>query len=712
LYKRTKRWWDQPEVKVSIVVTCHNLGRYLVDCLNSVKTQSFADWECLIIDDFSDDETAEIGKTWEKNDSRFRYLRTPENLKLPMARNFGFQNSKGEYILPLDADDMLAENALLTLAGELDKDKTIHIAYGHLDKINDNGENRERNDWPMKEFSWYEQIAHLNQMPYSAMIRREVFERTGGYRRRHWRAEDAPLWIKATSYGFRAKKVTQASTIIYRMRSDSKSMGEPGDGDWTSWFPFRLGATTGKEGAKLMRSYRGLSHPHPELVPWGAQGDPPQGMRFWDVQDHTKPLLSFIIPVGPGHEHLLIDALDSVQSQIFQEWECIVVNATGEKWEDGFNSPVAGCPWARVIDAGKKLNPAQARNLGAQFAKAEAVFFLDADDMILPEAIEEMYPLHIGTGGGLVYGDWIRSDSNIDIPLTYYEADEFVCGAVLKRMRHANPCIIPRWAHEKVGGYDEEIPGWEDWDYQIALQSVGVCSYRYAGASIVYRFREGSIREDSFGKKESILPIIREKWKDYYEGKKKMGCGKIPCGKKRSSRVLRGVSDNQLKASRSPDYSGENEEMMLLIYQGPGDKVRLRGRITDEFYRFKSGMPKYVRTPDALMFLQLTRKGKPDFIKVERPTEAVSSDSKKIIENRPMPTIEKPDYPQMPDVPETVVVEEVGKLTISQIKSAMLDVDARTLLSWLEDERAGKNRIGAKEAIENELNLRAEKAIA
>jgi len=190
-----------------------------------------------------------------------------------------------------------------------------------------------------------------------------------------------------------------------------------------------------------------------------------------------------------------------------------------------------------------------------------------------------------------------------------------------------------------------------------------------------------------------------------------MPCGRVPCGKKRRSAVLRGVSNNQLKASRTPDYSGENEEMMLLIYQGPGDKVRLRGRVTDEFYRFKNGQPHYVRTPDALLFLQLTRKGKPDFIKVEQPQEVKAPNSSRIIENQPIPTIEKPDFPQMPDVPETIVIEDIGKLTIAQIKKALLDVGDQTLLSWLEDEREGKNRIGAKEVIENELNLRAEKAL-
>jgi hypothetical protein len=76
------------------------------------------------------------------------------------------------------------------------------------------------------------------------MMRREVLERSGGYRTRDWRAEDASLWTRLTSFGFRAAKVTEESTLIYRFRQDSKSADEARahqdrDGDWTAWYPWR-----------------------------------------------------------------------------------------------------------------------------------------------------------------------------------------------------------------------------------------------------------------------------------------------------------------------------------------------------------------------------------------------------------------------------------------------------------------------------------------
>ena len=167
LYHRTWEWWNAPERKVSIIVTCHNLAQYLDDCLKSVAEQDFDDWECLIIDDDSKDNTAHVAKQWTNIDERFKYIKTPTNLKLPGARNFGFKHSKGKYILPLDADDMLAEHALITLSGALDSDQNIHIAYGHLDTVREDGSGRKKSKgWPFQGYSWYGQMAHLNQLPY------------------------------------------------------------------------------------------------------------------------------------------------------------------------------------------------------------------------------------------------------------------------------------------------------------------------------------------------------------------------------------------------------------------------------------------------------------------------------------------------------------------------------------------------------------------
>jgi len=692
LYHRTWDWWNKPECKVSVIVTCHNLAKYLSDCLKSVAEQDFEDWECIVVDDDSKDDTSNVAKQWENIDDRFRYVKTPENLKLPGARNFGFTHSKGKYIKFLDADDMLAEHALRTLSGALDIDGSIHIAYGHLDTVREDGNNRQRsNGWPFQGFSWYGQMAHLNQLPYSSMMRREVMERSGGYRVRNWRAEDAAFWIHATSFGFRAAKVTQASTLVYRWRTNSKTQHEDGDGDWTAWYPWRLGAETGKQGMKIFNGMVGVAnHPRPDLVPFGAHGPPSK--KFWPVPDHTNPFVSVVIPVGPKHDKYVIDALDSVVAQTFQNWEAIVVNATGKKWPDGFESPVAGAPYAKVIDAGKVLKPAAARNLGAKHARGHAILWLDADDILISGVLEEMMEIYLGTDGGLVYTDWLRGLSSKDEqkPLELYKSPEFECGAIIKTMQHAMMCLVPRSAHEKIGGFDENMPGWEDWDYLIALQSIGVCSYRLERPGFVYRFYAGGVREDNYERREELKAAFYEKWKDYAERKKTMPCGGCP-GKRRVS-----IKKSPVKVS----VEELEEGAVLLEYQGPRTgKVHRRGPVTNAYYIFRHNQPRYVDSRDAEEFLKSLLKDGPEFVRIAKPTEiepAVPANfiqSEVIEAQRPMdlPSME-PSAPEMPG-------------TIKELKSVINAQDKKTIYNWLEQEQnKEKPRKGALKFLKEKLD--------
>jgi glycosyltransferase involved in cell wall biosynthesis len=698
LYKRTMEWWRAPEVKVSIIVTTHNLDRYLGDCLDSITEQEFDDWECIVVDDCSDpgDEAEEIteGHNYIVKGDKFHYVRTPENLKLPGARNFGFQQARGRYILFLDADDMLAENSLLIQVQALDEDANIHIAAGHLDMVAEDGSGRTRNAWPFSAYSWYGQMSHLNQIHYSAMMRREVMERTGGFRTRHWRAEDAPFWIRATSFGFRIKKVTEAATIIYRNRGDSKSKGEPGDGDWTSWFPWRMGFETHNRAA--FQSAQTQEHPRPDLVPWGAQGKPHK-MKFWPVPDFADPLVSVVIPVGPGHDRYVIDALDSLVAQTFQNWEAVVVNATGKIWPDGFEHPTVGAPWAKVVDANGVFKPAAARNIGARHARGDAILWLDADDLLLPHALEEMVSLYLGTGG-LIYTSWLRSDGDPNKPLTPYEAPEFECGAVLQRMRHSMMCLLPRQAHEEIGGYDEGFAGWEDWDYLIALQAAGLCSYKADQPGFVYRFRAGTIREESFGLRKEILPAIRAKWIDYYEGRKHMPCGSCPDKK-------RGVSPSrsQATASTAPAQIEDPEAMIKVEYQGPRmGKVSVRGPVTNTRYTFQQGQQKYIMKSDADVLMNRTRKGISDFVTVSEPepAETVIATAPQFAESQ-LPvaeTVEVSDqeFPEMP-------AADSQQMTITELRKALKDADENLVKDWLAQEQVGNNRKGAIKILEERL---------
>lgn len=126
---------------VSIIVPCYNQGQYLGEALESVSNQTFSNWECLIIDDGSVDNTAAVAKTFAARDPRFIYL-FKENGGVSSTRNFGIEAAKGSFIQFLDSDDLLEKTKLelSLLQLELPENKEVKIVISNFRMIVDNQE--------------------------------------------------------------------------------------------------------------------------------------------------------------------------------------------------------------------------------------------------------------------------------------------------------------------------------------------------------------------------------------------------------------------------------------------------------------------------------------------------------------------------------------------------------------------------------------------
>lgn len=104
----------------SIIIPVYNTAQYLDQCLESVLAQSYTDWECIVVDDGSTDNSGEICDKWGKRDSRFVILHQ-KNLGVSVARNHGLERSKGEYICFIDSDDWVEPDYLADMiSGILD----------------------------------------------------------------------------------------------------------------------------------------------------------------------------------------------------------------------------------------------------------------------------------------------------------------------------------------------------------------------------------------------------------------------------------------------------------------------------------------------------------------------------------------------------------------------------------------------------------------
>ena len=105
---------------ISIIIPVYNASPYLAECLNSIRRQTYSDWEAILVDDGSTDESFKICNAFASKDSRFSVLHQ-KNSGVSVARNTGLQMARGKWITFVDADDSLPVNALSTLLDHLNE---------------------------------------------------------------------------------------------------------------------------------------------------------------------------------------------------------------------------------------------------------------------------------------------------------------------------------------------------------------------------------------------------------------------------------------------------------------------------------------------------------------------------------------------------------------------------------------------------------------
>ncbi|MDO4496762.1 MAG: glycosyltransferase family 2 protein [Bacteroidales bacterium] len=107
-------------MKVSVISPVYNVAPYIEACIESIKQQTFTDFEVLFIDDHSPDNSIEVARRAAEGDSRFRFLTTPHNGGPGLARNLGIEQAQGQYIAFIDSDDAWQPTFLEKLVSQAD----------------------------------------------------------------------------------------------------------------------------------------------------------------------------------------------------------------------------------------------------------------------------------------------------------------------------------------------------------------------------------------------------------------------------------------------------------------------------------------------------------------------------------------------------------------------------------------------------------------
>ena len=113
--------------KISVVMATYNRAHLLPDAINSIRAQTLTDWELIIVDDASTDNTPDIVRAFVEDDPRIRYHRHSKNQGLAVARNTSFELAQGRYIALQDDDDISLPQRLDKQARFLDRNPSIHL---------------------------------------------------------------------------------------------------------------------------------------------------------------------------------------------------------------------------------------------------------------------------------------------------------------------------------------------------------------------------------------------------------------------------------------------------------------------------------------------------------------------------------------------------------------------------------------------------------
>jgi len=194
---------------VSIIVPTYNYGNLISETLTSIQSQTYENWECIVVDDGSTDNTAEVVACYSAKDSRIRYIQQ-ENRRQAAARNNGIGHSRGEYFQFLDADDLLEREKLQRQVAFLDASPDVDIIYSNVRYFNDGNPSERRlanvNDqaWmPLSTGAGQEillQIVRNNIMPVNApLIRRSTIEQVGSFDERLPPVEDWEYLIRCAA---------------------------------------------------------------------------------------------------------------------------------------------------------------------------------------------------------------------------------------------------------------------------------------------------------------------------------------------------------------------------------------------------------------------------------------------------------------------------------------------------------------------------------
>jgi glycosyltransferase involved in cell wall biosynthesis len=200
-----------PKPQISVVMPVWNGAKYLNSAIESVLNQTFKDFELIIVDDASTDETAEIIANYLNIDSRINTIRNSNNLKLPASLNAGFRTAKGSW-LTWTSDDNVLEPHCLEILINFATERNIDFVFSDYKVIDGDGK-----IVGISKTGPSEKLLSENTIGACFLYARQIFKTVGDYDENKFMYEDYEYWVRTFKAGFRMAHIENQNPYRYRI---------------------------------------------------------------------------------------------------------------------------------------------------------------------------------------------------------------------------------------------------------------------------------------------------------------------------------------------------------------------------------------------------------------------------------------------------------------------------------------------------------------
>ncbi|MCL5030010.1 MAG: glycosyltransferase [Bacteroidetes bacterium] len=464
---------------ISVVIPCYNQAHLLSEAIESVVKQTYEDWECIIVNDGSPDNTTEVAQKLISQYSDFKIrLIEKTNGGLAGARNTGIEAAAGEYILPLDADDTLKHNALETFAAVVKENKEYDIFYSDYETFG----TQQKYVTCIAENEFLNPLRSDNGLPYCSLYKKEVWSKNSGYNSNMiWGFEDWDFWLSSLANGFKAKHLA-LPLLNYRLKNQSM-------------------ITNALKYNEHLIAQMVLNH---------------CSLYADEVIENTKkiiadnPVVSVLLPTY-NRPDLLRKAIQSILEQDSCLFEIIVINDAGKDVSGTvleFNDPRI-----KYIEHQENKGLAAARNTGLKAAKGKFIALLDDDDIFYPAHLKTALK-HLSGKTTVIYTDAVRftydkSKQKVINKTVPYSIDYKRNKLLIGNIAPVNCFVFEKSLIEKIGLFDENLPVLEDWEFWLRLSSISSFKHIKENTVQVNWFDDGttmtSSKQEAFGKTRNYI---------------------------------------------------------------------------------------------------------------------------------------------------------------------------------------------------------------